>query len=236
MQYSSLCSIERVSTIEALATRIAEVVTLRLSLEKEKQSVIRYGLIGMLQILTLFFMTVIMGLLTKTLYESIVVFLAVGFIRKSTGGAHAKTMGGCNSVSILSIAILAITSRYFLGVPIDLIMNIGITTIVFLISFYIFYLRVPVDSPNKPIVNPEKIRRLRRESFGKLIVLMILTIIAFLAAAEVERLYSIASSLRVAVLWQTFTLTNRGGAVLATADTMVGEFFNQVQQRVRRGH
>lgn len=215
--------------IEVLANKIADGIALQLSLEEEKRSVIAYGVIGILQVTALLLMITIIGLISGTLYESLIIFASVAFIRKSTGGAHSKTMIGCNTVSVLSIALLAIASRYLLGTPIDSYVNSGITVIAFLIGYIIFYLLVPVDSPNKPIVTPEKIKRLRKESFSKLFLFFLLTIVSILLADTHERFYSIASSIRVAMIWQAMTLTETGTLLLSKLDNIVSKMLDKLK-------
>jgi len=214
--------------IEVLANKIADGVALQLSLEEEKRSVIAYGLIGILQFTTLLLIIAIIGLVSGSFYESLIIFASVGFIRKSTGGAHSKTMNGCNTVSVLSIALLAISSRYLLSTPIDSYVNSGITIMVFLIGYVIFYLFVPVDSPNKPIVTIEKIKRLRKESFSKLFLFFLLTIVSILLADTHERFYSIASSIRVAMIWQAMTLTETGTLLLSKLDQIVNRMLGKL--------
>lgn len=207
--------------IEVLANKIADGIALQLSLEEEKRSVIAYGLIGILQVTTLLLIVSMIGLASGSLYESLIIFSSVGFMRKSTGGAHSKTMSGCNTVSVLSIALLAISSRYLLSTPIGSYINIGITIVVFLIGYVIFYRLVPVDSPNKPIVTLKKIKRLRKESFSKLFLFFLLTIVSILLADTHMRFYSIASSIRVAMIWQAMTLTETGTLLLSKLDQIV---------------
>ena len=207
--------------IEVLANKIADGIALQLSLEEEKRSVIAYGLIGILQVSTLLLIISMIGLVSGSLYESLIIFSSVGFMRKSTGGAHSKTMGGCNTVSVLSIALLGISSKYLLSTPIGSYINIGITIMVFLIDYVIFYRLVPVDSPNKPIVTLKKIKRLRKESFSKLFLFFLLTIVSILLADTHMRFYSIASSIRVAMIWQAMTLTETGTLLLSKLDQIV---------------
>lgn len=182
---------------------------------------IAYGLIGVLQITTLLFLITVIGIATSTLVESLIIFFGVGFMRKSTGGAHSKTMWGCNTVSVLSIASLALISRYLLGVNIDINWNLGITVAVFLVGLAVFYQRVPIDSPNKPIVSADKIKRLRKESFSKLVFLLGLSVIFVFTADSHHRFYSIASSIRMAMLWQTITLTEMGTSLLSKVDSAI---------------
>ncbi len=214
--------------IEVLANKIADKIALQLSFEDEKRSVIAYGLIGILQVTTLLLIITLIGLVTDSLYESLIIFFSVGFMRKSTGGAHSNTMMGCNTVSVLSIALLALSSRHLLNIPVDNYVNSGLTILIFLIGFVIFYLYVPVDSPNKPIVTVEKIKRLRKESFSKLFLFFILTIVSILLADTHERFYSIASSIRVAMIWQAITLTETGTLLLSRLDLIVNRMLNKL--------
>ena len=207
--------------IEILAHKIADKIALQLNLDKDKNAVIAYGLIGILQLITLFIIITIIGLLFDLLYESLIILLSVGFMRKSTGGAHSQTMGGCNIISILSISLLAALSRYLLNYPFDIYVNLSSTIFIFIICFIILYNRVPVDNPKKPIVKPEKINRLRRESFYKLIVFFLLTIVSIKLANYYERFYSIAASIRLAMIWHVFTLTETGTLFLDRLDLKV---------------
>lgn len=215
--------------IEILANKLADGIADQLSLGQERRSVIAYGLIGLLQVTTLFIVITIIGVLTSSLYESLIIFFSVGFIRKSTGGAHSRTMSGCNTISILTITMLAVLSKYILGNPVNVSANIILTIAVFAVGYAVFNLRVPVDSPNKPIVKPEKIKRLRKESFIKLSIFLLLTLGAILLAGTNERFYSIASSLRVAIIWQSITLTKIGIMLLENLDLIVNRILKKLR-------
>jgi accessory gene regulator B len=207
-----------VSIIEELASKIAGKISEKLALDEERKAVITYGFIGILQIATLFILITVLGLITGTLYESYIVFFSVAFLRKSTGGAHAATMWGCNALSVVSILVLALLSRYVFGVHLPITVNIAVTIAIFILGLLIFYRKVPVDSPNKPITSEAKIKRLRKESFIKLILLFVAAVLCIMNTERFERLYSIASSIRVALFWQMITLTKRGASALHKLD------------------
>lgn len=206
------------SIIEVLASKIAGKIAEKLALDEERKSVIAYGFVGILQITTLFILITVLGLIMGILYESYVVFFSVAFIRKSTGGAHAATMWGCNTLSTITIMALAFLSRYVFGVQLPITVNIAITIAIFVMGLLIFYRKVPVDSPNKPITSEAKIKRLRKESFIKLILLFVAAVLCIMNTERFERLYSIASSIRVALFWQMITLTKRGASALHKLD------------------
>lgn len=211
------------SIIEVLANKIADKISEKLILEEEKKAVITYGLIGILQVTTLFLLVSVLGMLTGTFLESLIIFFSVGFLRKSTGGAHAQSMWGCNAVSVISIIFLALSSRYVLGMALGTTVHTVITMAVFALTLFVFNHRVPVESPNKPIISKEKIKRLRKESFTKLFLLFILTMVLVWNAERAHRIYSISTSIQLAVLWQMITLTEAGAAFLQKIETAMSK-------------
>lgn len=210
--------------MEQLANKLAVKIAEKIELDQEKKAVIAYGLIGILQITTLFILVTVLGIISGTFYESLIIFFSVGFMRKSTGGAHSKSMWGCNAVSVLSILLLAILSRYILVMSIPKGVNIAITVAVFAAGLFVFYKKVPVDSPNKPITSKDKIRRLRKESYMKLLFLFAVTLLSIHYAESSSRFYSVSFSLRVALLWQMITLTDLGASFLKKADMTISSF------------
>lgn len=204
---------------------MAEKIAEQLDYDEERRDVVAYGLTAILQMLTIFILISVIGLLLHIWYESICIYLSVGMIRKSTGGAHSKSMGGCILISVLSISCLAIISRYILGFDVSIRLNVAALCVVFTIAFLVFYLRVPVDNPNKPIVRAEKVKRLRKQSFILLAVFFCLDFVLILFADSITRCYSIAASLRMAMLWQVLTLTKTGIKWLDRLDRRMNEIF-----------
>jgi len=207
--------------IEKLARNLANKIAVQLNYDDDREAVIAYGLIAIIQMLSIFIITTIIGILFGCWYESIIIYLMVGIIRKSAGGAHASTMNGCIVISVLSITILSMMSRYLLSFEMSEYINIGVTIIIYIVCFIIFYLRVPMDSPNKPITKPEKIKRLRKQSFIILTVCFMLSIVFIFLTEYHVRFYSIAVSIRLAMLWQVLTLSRIGNFVLHGIDSYI---------------
>ncbi len=205
--------------MEALAHNIAGRIALQMNFDEDKKSVIAYGLTAIFQMITIFAVISIIGVFFNFWYECIIIFLGVGIIRKSTGGAHSETMYGCIIISVLSVTILSSLSRHILDFSFNNFVNIGISVVVYVLCFIAFYIRVPVDSPNKPIVKPEIIKRLRRQSFILLTIFFIISITFIILAAWNNRFYSIAASIRLTMLWQAFTLTKIGAQIFEKIDS-----------------
>ncbi len=205
--------------MENFAHNLSDKIALQMQLDDDKKSVIAYGLTAIFQMTTIAVLVSIMGLLCNFWYESMILFIGVGIIRKSTGGAHSQTMVGCLIISVFSIILLSVLSRYVFYFPINIYINIGISVMVYALCFIVFYKRVPVDTPNKPINNPDKIKRLRRQSFIILVIFFLLSIITMLFTSISYRFYSIAASIRLAMLWQLFTLTKHGAKFINKIDS-----------------
>lgn len=204
--------------MEELAHNIAEKIALHMQFDEDKKAVIAYGLTAIFQMVTLFTVISIIGLIFGFWYESIILFIGVGIIRKSTGGAHSQTMYGCILISVLSITILSSLSKHILSFSVNVFVNLGISVLVFALCFIVFYIRVPVASPNKPIVKPGKIKRLRRQSFIILTIFFLISVDFIFLAVRNDRFYSIAVSIRLAMLWQLFTLTEIGARFIDKID------------------
>ena len=169
---------------------------------------------------SIFIITSVIGLAGGFWVESLVIFLGVGILRKSTGGAHSQTFQACLIISIFSISLLSLLSSHLVpnGVVIDMTYSFVVICIVFLISFFFIYKLAPVDSLAKPIVKKEKIARLRKNSILTLIVYFLLAIAFTFFSTSLLWLQKISISLCFATLWQVFTLTKTGHKLISGID------------------
>ncbi|MHB1153149.1 MAG: accessory gene regulator ArgB-like protein [Eubacteriales bacterium] len=196
--------------MEKLAHDLAEKIALHMQFDEDKKAVLAYGLTAIFQMVTLFTIVTFIGMVFHFWYESVIIFIGVGVIRKSTGGAHSNTMYGCILISALSITILSSLSRYILSFPVNVFINLGASVLVYILCLIVFYIRVPVDSPNKPIKKPEKIKRLRKQSFIIITLFFLISVAFVFLSVRYDRFYSITVSIRLTMLWQLFTLTKLG--------------------------
>ena len=202
--------------MEQLTKRAAHFVAHRQQLDSEKEAVIAYGMLALSQMLVILLFAVVWGLLTGTFWECVIVYIAVGALRKSTGGAHARTMAGCILMSVTTMSTMAVVSRYVLAPRLTPWLMLVLTAVLYTLCFLIVWKKAPVDSPNKPIRNPEKVKRLRKSSFlllaafcGISLLLAILTFYIDSATFMINSadLYSVNCALVLALGWQSLTLT-----------------------------
>lgn len=207
--------------LEKAALDLSEKISAALHFSDEKRSVIAYGLTAVFQMAAIAAAISVIGLLSRSFYECVIVFLGVGLLKKSTGGAHSQTMNGCMVISVISISVLALLSRYVLNKPFQLFLSVGVTAAIYLACLVIFYRRVPVDCANKRLTKPEKIKKLRRQSFVLLTVYLIVTLVLLYYAPEHRRFYSLSSCVCMIMMWQTFMLTTTAAKAINVLDSEI---------------
>lgn len=207
--------------MEKLANRLAESAAKSAGLDDERKKVVAYGLGALIQMLSLMVASLIFGFLFHCLIESMTIFLAVGIFKSSAGGAHARTTASCTFISLVSIFLMSLIARYVVPVvPMYWPVYLTFTILAFAYASVAVYRLAPVASANKPIVRPEKIRRLRRLSF--LTVGVFFAISAALIVLRIcPRCINAAISLTLAVLWQSFMLTKAANRFLSFWDSSV---------------
>lgn len=210
-----------------LANKIAASLAKKLGYSDEQRAVIAYGLGAALQMLELFGIALLFGLVFDCVYECMIIFIGVGLLRRTTGGTHCNTYMACILTSSLSICLLAFICRYLIPAWLDRWFYVLLGMVPAVVCFFaIAHKRAPLDSPNKPITNPAKIARLRRQCF--------ITAIAYLLFATHLLSYnwgegrnvSSFCSIIVVFYWQSFTLTKWSNRLAQSMDRL---FTNEIQ-------
>lgn len=194
--------------MQKLIRRAAHRIAAAQGADAEREAVIAYGLLGITQVAVILLLAVAAGLLTGTLPECLLIDLVVGTFRKSTGGAHASTLGGCIAVSVVTIAGMANAARYLIA-PFLSPLGLFFFLLLYVPVGWVVFRRAPVDSPNKPIRTENKRARLRRQSMIYLLCCFTLSLACAVASLFVQGilLYRLSVALLLALVWQAFTLT-----------------------------
>jgi accessory gene regulator B len=150
---------------------------------------------------------------------------SVSLLRRYTGGAHVGFIALCTSIGILYCTLFSYISRYLVGPILTPAWIMGLTAGVYLISYYIIYKLVPVDSPRKPIRTAEKKRRMRKGSFLTLSVYLALSILIIALSFHNAAIKAFQVSLLFGVVWQIFTLTKAGVFVLTRMNIVYEKIF-----------
>ena len=206
--------------MEKLAHYIAENVAKSNGLSEERKLVIAYGLGALIQMLFLMLVSIVFGLLYHCLIEAMIVFWAVGILKGSAGGAHARTSASCTIISLISIFLMALVSRYAAPVmPNYRFAYLAFVALTYSITALAIYRLAPVASPNKPISREEKRARLRKRSFVTVLVYCAISTALILLSGKYPRCINASISLCLAALWQSFMLTGAAGRFISSLDS-----------------
>ncbi|MPN04254.1 Accessory gene regulator protein B [bioreactor metagenome] len=207
--------------MKKLSDAIAGSVASGLNLDENKRQVIAYGLLAMMQMAVILLFSVMIGLIFQFAWEAVIVYFGVGLLRKGTGGVHSESLMSCTVMSVTIICVLSAVSHYGLSSLTNGIVFGVIQFCLYLFCSVVIYKKAPMDTPNKPITKPEKIKRLRKQSFITLIVYFILSTVLFSMSNGKEMLISLSFSLNCALLWQVLTLTKAGAVIIHAGDRLL---------------
>jgi len=113
-----------------------------------------------------FLILIIPGLLLNILPQLLLTTLSFASLRFWTGGLHLDSYTKCSYISLLSFTLTALLSKY-------IILNQFISMLIFLSVLFLILIYAPVEHPNRPIKEKEKIK-------FKIIALFVLTILTII--------------------------------------------------------
>lgn len=196
--------------MEQLSKKIAKKISLTLSYDEEREAVIAYGMIAIVQTIVTLLLILGLGLIFGILPEAFAVVLSASILRKYSGGSHAETIEVCTASAVVYGIGMGLVSRYLLQDVLNIYSMIAASVIVFAGAFWIIYKKAPVDSPNKPIRSEKKINRMRKGSFLVLSVYVLICIFLLIVSKYNILYMNIALCLLFGVIWQALTLTELG--------------------------
>ncbi|MDD6175851.1 MAG: accessory gene regulator B family protein [Firmicutes bacterium] len=206
--------------MERFLDHLADTIAEQFHYTEDQRAVVRYGLVALLQTVIIFFLLVVLGLCFGFFPQALAVFFSVVLLRRQEGGAHASSLTGCLILSGVVLTALAVLSRYVLplmGSPMALLLTAVLGAGCVLVSWKL----VPVESPNKPLRDPKKIARLRRNTFLLLAVYLLLAFVLALPEGTLPfSSLSISLSILSGTVWQTFTLTKPGRWLVDTMENL----------------
>ena len=113
-----------------------------------------------------FLLLIIPGLLLNILPQLLITTLSFASIRIFAGGLHFDSYPKCSYISLLSFTIMALLAKY-------IILNQFISMSIFLSVLFLILIYAPIEHPNRPIKEKEKIK-------FKIIALFVLSILTII--------------------------------------------------------
>ena len=207
------------SLTERLASNIGIKSRRILNIDENKEKIIVYGAISLLQIVWSIGWTAILGLIFGVFYEAMIFSIIISALRKYSGGVHASAPNICVIIGTsISVGFGIIIDKVLINVDISMTIIVGIVCI--LVSMIIVIKKAPVDSPKKPITNPVIKQRFKLSS----IILICFYMLCMIVLLELYIVYGnlmyfkAFQCIALGVLWQAITLTSSGAVVLNKFD------------------
>ena len=195
--------------MEKLAKQLASEIAQSLSYDKEKEAVVAYGLIAIIQISITIFLVLLFGVLLGAPVEALIICFSASILRKYSGGAHADTPELCTAISVVYCTSTAFISKSLFAANYSSFTMAISVLIIYGLSFLIVYKFAPVDSPNKPI-KAQKKKRMRKGSFILLSIYFALSVVFWLLSSRLADFKSYGIGILFGISWQIFTLTYFG--------------------------
>lgn len=175
--------------IKRLSYNAADSLTRQINENHEKRRLYYYGFQVVFGGITKLILLALLALVTGTVKPTVFIVLMFAGIRVFAGGYHMDTYGKCIVVSLILFSMSAVISQYTYNY-----WNIEALIVFVLFSFaitlYSLYKWAPAENPNRPITNPEEIRKFRVLS---MVYIVIWAIIVSMLIYFKLKLYVLAS-------------------------------------------
>lgn len=207
--------------MEKLANRISTRIASELSYSKDQQEVIEYGLIALIQTIVMVVTVLLLGAILGIFAEAAVVCFGVSILRKYSGGAHASSIMSCTIISTILCIGFAFLGRFLAEAASSDISLILMTISAYLFAVIIVITKVPVDSPNKPIVSAKKRMRLKVRTLIVLAAYLSVSAVLFFSRSLLDHAAGASVCLLISIVWQMGTLTGPGNSLVEGSDRLV---------------
>ncbi|BAH07807.1 hypothetical protein CKR_2756 [Clostridium kluyveri NBRC 12016] len=202
-----------------MAAFLGKKATILLTIDKDREQIIVYGAINLIQTIFSILWIVIAGFILGVLYEALIFSTTASILRKYSGGVHASSPNRCIIIgTVLSSAVGLVIDKFSYDISLTNTIAMGIFFIT--ASFIIVILKAPVDSIKKPITNTNMKKKFKKNSIITLIVFsIVIVILSTLYETTLKPYYlKIIHSIILGILWQSITLTKMGTTIFEKVD------------------
>lgn len=215
--------------IEQVSLRIASNIGEKLNKSEEEVAVIKYGLFVLLHTSLIMIVSIIVGLVTNSLKEIMIISMCSAMLKRYSGGVHASSPTRCLVIGVGMSTMLTLTCKFFVDrlSPIYLLLVIIIGLV---ISYFVLYNRCPVGSKRKPLKKLEKRILLRKKSFNTMNIYSgtIITLYYMYITSDSNYIKSICISILFGALIQIFALSKMGEKIIMGIDKLL-DIRHQIQ-------
>lgn len=163
---------------QKISNNLARYISDKVNKSGEEFEVIRYGVFIFIHMSIAAILTIVLGILTNTLLEIIIISLIGALLKRCCGGVHSSSPNRCIVTGLVISYIFVVIGKLMNNLSTDIIYLLEILMLIN--SFIILYKKCPVPSKNKPLKKEETRKRLRKKAFNiyfMSVVIFILNII-----------------------------------------------------------
>lgn len=187
--------------IEQISLNIANKIGDRLGKTEEEIAVINYGMFAILHTSLVMLATLIVGVVTNTVKEIIIISLCSAILKRYSGGVHSSSPIRCLLVGVSMCTALALTSKLF----VEKLSNMNLLVILIagiLVCYFVLYKRCPIGSKQKPLKNEAKRKLLRKKSFKVMNLYAFSMMIMYIYSSSLDNTF--AKSICISILFGAF--------------------------------
>lgn len=208
--------------IEQVSLYIANNLGAKLNKTKEEVAVIKYGLFVMLHTSLIIAVTLIVGLVTNSVKEIMIISLCSAMLKRYSGGVHASSPTRCLVIGVSMSTMLTFICN-FIVIRLSSKELLPILIIGLMISYFVIYKRCPIGSSKKPLKNLEKRKLLRKKSFNVMNIYSVMIIFLYSMYVNFHSNYikSVCVSILFGALIQIFALSKMGENIIKGTDRLL---------------
>lgn len=209
--------------IDNVSKSFASVVSSNLSLGHDQEEVIAYGAFALIQTVLSIFAIAAFGLLLGVFAESMIISFAAAILRKFSGGVHATKPLNCAVIGMIIFCVLGLMVKHLM-INIEFVYLIGLIALEFAFVFYVMIKYCPVGSANKPLKNPDKRKRLKKQSLMFTLSMLAVNIVLTYSYVLTNNINFLTAAVCIStgILWQSITLVSLGHIIIESLDTFMG--------------
>ena len=208
--------------IEGLSNDISKKLGNRLDKTEEDISILNYGLFIIIHTSLAIILTILVGIITNTMNEIIVITFSAAWMKRYSGGVHASTPNRCLIVGIIVSLVLASCNKLILPYIGNSELILTIIILMFL-SYIILHYKCPVGTKNKPLKKEETRKRLRKKAFklANFYFLIIFISYIFYLNTNIDKIKSLIISILLGLTLQTLMLTAIGKNLILNIEKLL---------------
>lgn len=196
-------------SIEQLAINLSSKLGNKLNKSKEEIEVIKYGLFILLHTTIAILITAVLGIITGTFIEIMLISITAASLKRYSGGIHASTPLRCIILGLMMTVILSFICKFLVYI-LDFKGLLLFSIASLIVVSYILYIKCPVGNKNKPLKKESIRKRLRKKTFKFMmfICIIILSLLFICINIKLQTIYIIIISIELGLILQVFGLVD----------------------------